>query len=79
MGVMKIIRDVTSSFCCCLLVLEKATNDWGHIIYLSQLNSFMKQTEFRMVKVSSAPSFIREGNFLASLNVKDVYLLMFIC
>ena len=40
---------------------------------LSHLNEFVRQTPFKMETVASVLLSVREGDFLASINLKDVY------
>ena len=43
------------------------------MIDLSPLNGFVRQTPFRMETVASVMASIREGDFMASVDLKDVY------
>ena len=43
------------------------------MINLSHLNEFVQLTQFKMETVASVLLSIRKGDFLASLNLKDVY------
>ena len=53
--------------------VEKASGGWRPVIDLSPLNEFVRQTPFRMETASSVLLSVREGDFLASINLKDAY------
>ena len=55
-------------------VVPKATGGWRPIIDLSQLNVFVQQTQFKMETVSSVRQAIKEGDFMASIDLRDAYL-----
>ena len=46
---------------------------WRPVIDLSHLNEFVWQTPFKMETVASVLLSVREGDFLASIDLKDVY------
>ena len=52
---------------------EKATGGWRPVIDLSHLNDFVQLTPFKMETVASVLLSVREGDFLASLDLKDAY------
>ena len=56
-----------------LFLVEKATDGWRPVIDLSHLNDFVQLTPFKMETVASVLLSVREGDFLASLNLKDAY------
>ena len=43
------------------------------MINLSHLNEFVLQTPFKIETVASVLLFVREGDFLASIDLKDAY------
>ena len=47
--------------------------DWRPVIDLSHLNDFVQLTPFKMETVASVLLSVREGDFLASLDLKDAY------
>ena len=51
----------------------EATGGWGPVIDLSHLNDFVQLTSFKMETVASVLLSVREGDFLASLDLKDAY------
>ena len=53
--------------------MEKASGDWKPVIDLSHLNEFVQLTWFKMETVASVLLSVREGDFLASLDLKNVY------
>ena len=56
-----------------LFLVEKATGGWRPVIDLSHLNDFVQLTPFKMETVASVLLSVREGDFLASLDLKDAY------
>ena len=56
-----------------IFLVEKATGGWRPVIDLSPLNSFVLQTKFKMETVASVMASIREGDLMASIDLKDAY------
>ena len=56
-----------------LFLVEKAFGGGRPVISLSHLNEFIQLTRFKMETVSSVLLSVREGDFLASLDLKDAY------
>ena len=59
----------------CLLQssLPGGEGGWRPVISLSHLNEFVQLTRFKMETVASVLLSVREGDFLASLDLKDTY------
>ena len=72
-GALEIARDPCPSFYSRLFLVEKASGSWRPVISLSHLNEFVQLTRFKMETVASVLSSVREGDFLASLDLKDTY------
>ena len=72
-GALEIARDPGPGFYSCLFLVEKATGGWRPVIDLSHLNDFVQLTPFKMETVASVLLSVREGDFLASLDLKDAY------
>ena len=53
--------------------LPGGEGDWRPVIDLSHLNDFVHLTPFKMETVASVLLSVREGDFLASLDLKDAY------
>ena len=53
--------------------LPGGEGDWRPLIDLSHLNDFVQLTPFKMETVASVLLSVREGDFLASLDLKDAY------
>ena len=70
---LKIVLDPGPCFYSRLFLVEKVTGGWRPMIDLSHLNEFVLQTLFKMEIVASVLLSIREGDFLASIDLKDVY------
>ena len=73
-GALEIARDPGPGFYSRLFLVEKATGGWRPVIDLSHLNDFVQLTPFKMETVASVLLSVREGDFLASLYLKDAYL-----
>ena len=72
-GDLEIARDPGPGFYIRLFLVEKASGGWRPVIDLSHLNDFVQLTSFKMETVASVLSSVREGDFLASLDLKDTY------
>ena len=70
---LEIARDPGPGFYSRLFLSEKATGGWRPVIDLSHLNDFVQLTPFKMETVASVLLSVREGDFLASLDLKDAY------
>ena len=56
-----------------LFLLEKVTQGWRSVIDLSALSSFVTLMKFQMQTVTSVLESIRKGDWIFSINLKDVY------
>ena len=72
-GALEIARDPGPGFYSRLFLVEKASGGWRPVIDLSYLNEFVQLTRFKMETVASVLLSVREGDFLASLDLKDAY------
>ena len=72
-GALEIARDPGPGFYSRLFLVEKATGGWRPVIDLSHFNDFVQLTSFKMETVASVLLSVREGDFLASLDLKDAY------
>ena len=72
-GALEIARDPGPGFYSRLFLVEKATGGWRPVIDLSHLNDFVQLTPFKMETVASVLLSVREGDFLAFLDLKDAY------
>ena len=72
-GALEIARDPGPGFYSRLFLVEKATGGWRPVIDLSHLNDFVQLTPFKMETVASVLLSVIEGDFLASLDLKDAY------
>ena len=72
-GAIEIARDPGPGFYSRLSLVEKASGGWRPVISLSHLNEFVHLTRFKMETVASVLLSVREGDFLASLDLKDAY------
>ena len=72
-GALEIARDPGPKFYSRLFLVEKASGGWRPVIDLSHLNEFVQLTQFKMETVASVLLSVREGDFLASLYLKDAY------
>ena len=72
-GALEIARDPGPGFYSRFFLVEKASGGWRPVIDLSHLNEFVQLTPFKMETVASVLLSVREGDFLASLDLKDAY------
>ena len=72
-GALEIARDPGPDFYSRLFLVEKASGGWRSVISLSHLNKFVQPTRFKLEIVASVLLSVREGDFLASLDLKDAY------
>ena len=70
---LEIARDPGHGFYSRLFLVEKASGGCRPVIDLSHLNDFVQLTSFKMETVASVLLSVREGDFLASLDLKDAY------
>ena len=72
-GTLEIARDPGPGFYSRLFLVEKVSGGWRPVIDLSHLNELVQLTPFKMETVASVLLSVREGDFLASLDLKDAY------
>ena len=72
-GALEIARGPGPGFYSHLFLVEKASGGWRPVIDLSHLKEFVQLTRFKMETVASVLLSAREWDFLASLDLKDVY------
>ena len=72
-GALEIALDPGPGFYSRLFLVEKASGGWRPVMDLSHLNEFVQLTRFKMETVASILLSVREGDFLASLDLKDTY------
>ena len=72
-GALEIARDPGPGFYSRLFLVEKASGSWRPVISLSHLNEFVQLTRFKIETVASVLLSVREGDFLASLDLKVSY------
>ena len=57
-----------------LFVVWKTSGSWRPVIDLSTLNLFVDVSHFRMETIQSVLLSVRQGNWVASINLKEAYL-----
>ena len=72
-GALEIAREPGPGFYSRLFLVEKASGCWRPLISLSHLNEFVQPTCFKVETVASVLLSVREGDFLASLDLKGAY------
>ena len=72
-GALEIALDPGPGFYSRLFLVEKASGGWRPVINLSHLNKFVHLTRLQMEAVVSVLLSVREGDFLASLHLKDTF------
>ena len=73
-GALEIVPDPGPGFYSRLFLVEKATGGWRPVIDLSTLNTFIRQTPFKMETVASVLNAVQENDLLTSLDLKDTYI-----
>ena len=68
-----IVLDPGPGFYSRLFLVEKVMRGWRPVIDVSHLNEFVLQTSFKMETVAPVLLSVREGDFLASIDLKDAY------
>ena len=71
---LEIVLDPGPGFYSHLFLVEKVTRGWRPVIDLSHPNEFVLQTPFQMETVASVLLSVREGDFLAFIDLKDAYI-----
>ena len=72
-GALERVSDPGPGFYSRLFLVEKASGGWRPVIDLSPFNEFVQQTPFKMETAASVLLSARKGDFLASIDLKDVY------
>ena len=72
---LEIILDPGPGFSSRLFLVEKIAVAWRPVINLSHLNEFVLQSPFMIETVAFVLQSIREGDFLASVDLSDAYFL----
>ena len=72
-GALEVVSDPSPGFYSRLFLVEKASGGWRPVIDLSPLNGFLQQTRFKMETMASVLASIREGDFMASIDLSDAY------
>ena len=70
---LEILLDPGPGFYSRLFLVEKVTGGWRPVIDLFHLNEFVLQTLFKMETVASVLLSVREGDFVAYIDLKDSY------
>ena len=70
---LEIVLNPGPGFYSRLFLVEMVTAGWRPVIDLSHLNEFVLQTPFKMETVASVLLSVREGDFIASIDLKDAY------
>ena len=72
-GALEIVLDPGPGFYSRLFLVEKMTGGWRPVIDLSPRNGFVRQTPFKMETAALVLLSVQEGDFLASVDLKDAY------
>ena len=68
------VQNPSCGFYSSIFLLPKKTGDYRPIINLKKLNSFVGYNHFKMGGMESVKFLIRQGDWLAKLDLKDAYL-----
>ena len=72
-GALEIVNDPGPGLYSRLFLVEKTTGGWRPVIDLSTLNTFVRQTPFKMETIASVLNAVRKDDLLPSLDLKDAY------
>ena len=72
--VLEIVFDRRLAFCSRLSLVEKASDRWKPFIDMSPLNTYLHAfSKYKMETVNSLLAFIRKGDIMFSIDLKDAY------
>ena len=73
-GAVELAPLPSPGFYSCLFVVWKASGSWRPVIDLSLLNHFVDVSHFRMETIQSVILSVRQGDWMASIDLREVYL-----
>jgi hypothetical protein len=73
-AIVEISNSGEDGFVCSLFVIPKKSGGFRPIVNLKPLNVFIRYEHFKMENLDSARFILREGDWLAKLDLKDAYL-----
>ena len=73
-GAVELAPLPSPSFYSCLFVVWKTLGSWRPVIDLSHLNRFVDVSHFQMETIQSALLSVRQGDWMASIDLKEAYL-----
>ena len=73
---LEISNDPSLGFYSRSLLVEKASGGWRPVIDIFPLNKFIQQTPFKMETASSVLNSVEKDNFMALVDLKDMYFQM---
>ena len=73
-GAVELAPLPSPGFYSCLFVVWKTSGSWRPVIDLSHLNRFVDMSPFQMETIQSVLLSVRQGDWMASIDLKDAYL-----
>ena len=73
-GAVELAPLPSPGFYSCLFVVWKTSGSWRPVINLSHLNRFVDVSHFQMETIQSALLSVRQGDWMASIDLKEAYL-----
>ena len=73
-GAVELAPLPSPGFYSCLFVVWKTSGSWRPVIDLSHLNRFVDVSHFQMETIQSALLSVRQGDWMASIDLKEAYL-----
>ena len=73
-GAVELAPLPSPGFYSCLFVVWKTSGSWRPAIDLSTLNRFVDVSHFRMETIQSVLLSVRQGDWMASIDLKEAYL-----
>lgn len=75
-GAIEIVTDSKSQFLSSFFVIRKPSGGWRFILYLKRLNEYIFTPHFKLEDLKTAIRLLSPGDFLASIDLEDAYLLI---
>ena len=72
----KEIADGSEGFVCSLFVIPKKMRGFRPIVNLKPINKFIKYEHFKMENLQAVRFFLRKGDWMVEVDLKDAYLIV---
>lgn len=75
-GAIEPVADCENQFLSSYFVIEKSSGGWRFILNLRRLNEFIIAPHFKLEDLKTVIRLLSHGDFLATIDLKDAYLLL---